>query len=147
MKYSAFGFDILPPMTKPVQFICLLATCLSMVMPTCAQTSPDPATPTEKKMKPLEISFATLGGLTYSLDGIPVRDYRQFEELVDPLRDFEASRLLKKSENSDFQGKIFRLAGFAGLVTGLVGILATSSNQQAPFWLTGAGGGILINVG
>src|SRR5581483_1764906 len=58
-----------------------------------------------------------------------------------------ATRLLKKSESSESNGKIFGTVGFLGLVTGLVGILKTSSSQQTPFLITAIGGAVSFDIG
>jgi hypothetical protein len=135
-----------PFATKILRSTFFLTGWLLVLTPSLAQTGFSPAS-TSKKLKPLEISFTTLGGLSYSLDGSLLRDYKDFERIIDPLRDFEASRLLKRSEDSHAEANLFRLAGVAGFLTGLVGVLATSSGQQTPFWLTGAGGAVLVNIG
>jgi hypothetical protein len=98
-------------------------------------------------LKPIEINYSTLTGLCYFHDGESLTQYKEFEDLIYPLKDFEASRLLKRSETSDFDAKIFTSAGFAGLVTGIVGLLTTSSKHQTGFWMTAVGGAILIDIG
>jgi hypothetical protein len=116
-----------------------LAVCFGFLAG--AQAAPD------ERKKPIEIHFTTVEGLRYTLgDDLLARD-KDFEELVFPLGDFEATRLLKKSESSQLTGQILKGIGLAGLVTGLAGLLSTSSGQQTPFWLTAAGGGILFDIG
>lgn len=99
------------------------------------------------KLRPVEVEYHTVGGLHYSVDGESLNRYGDFEELISPLRDYELNRLLKCSESSDFNSKIFGVAGFAGLATGVIGLLTSPSNQQTPFWLTAVGGGVLIDIG
>lgn len=101
----------------------------------------------DAKMRPIEVHSSTLFGLQYSLDDSPLLSYRDFEELIAPLRDQEATRLLRKSESSALSGSILRLLGFAGALTGAAGLLTGSSNEQTGFLLTAAGGGICINIG
>lgn len=101
----------------------------------------------EPKLRPIEIEYRTLGGLQYSIDGRLLTRYGDFEQLVSPLRDYESERLLKRSESSDLNSKIFGVAGFLGLVTGVVGLLTTPSNQQTPFWVTAIGGSVLVDIG
>jgi len=101
----------------------------------------------ELKMKPIVVEYHTVDGLQYSIDGRYLIRYQDFEDLVFPLRDFQMERLLKKSETADLDSKIFSWAGFAGLATGVVGLLTSSSNRQPPFWASAVGGAILIDVG
>lgn len=99
------------------------------------------------KPNPIEVEYYTLGGLQYSVDGRLLTHYQDFEALVFPLRDFESERLLKRSETSDLNSKVFGWVGLAGLATGIVGLLTSSSKQQAPFWASAIGGGVLIDIG
>ncbi len=72
--------------------------------------------------------------------------YKEFEDLIYPLNDFEASRLLKSSESSKDNSSIFGLSGLTGLVVGVVGLLTTPSNEQTPFWITAISGGVLWDI-
>jgi len=108
------------------------------------QNSPSP-TP-EIKIKPILVQYSTLGGLRYYTEDEFLLNYKDFRELIDPLRDFESQRLLKRSESSDLNAKIFGGIGLAGLVTGVVGLLASPSNQQTGFWITAIGGGISLDI-
>lgn len=112
-----------------------------------AQGNTDSPHSDELKLKSIEIEYHTLGGLQYSMDGRFLTRYQDFQDIVLPLRDYETERLLKRSETSEVQSQIFGVAGFVGLVTGVAGLLTSSSNQQAPFWVTAIGGGILIDIG
>lgn len=105
------------------------------------------AAPNDLKLKPVEIEYHTIGGLQYAVDGRLLIRYQDFEELISPVRDYELTRLLKRSESSDLNSKIFGVAGFVGLATGMVGLLSSPSSQQTPFWLTAIGGGVLVDVG
>ncbi len=98
------------------------------------------------KRAPIEIHFSTLGGLQYSIGDVPLAGYGDLEDLIKPLGDYEAMRLLKRSESSDLLSKILGGAGFLGLATGAVGILTSSSSDQRPFWITAVGSGILYNI-
>lgn len=112
-----------------------------------AQTTSVATTAGSSKMKPIEVEYHTVGGLQYSVDGRFLSRYEDLKELISPVRDYELNRLLKRSESSDLNSKVFGLAGFAGLATGVVGLLTSPSNQQTPFWLTAIGGGVLIDIG
>jgi hypothetical protein len=115
--------------------------------PLSAQETANSSDTVEPKLIPIEINYHSLEGLQYSLQGVPLTRYPEFEALVFPLRDWEATRLLKSSETSDSNSKIFDAIGFAGLVTGVVGLLTSPSNHQPPFWITAIGGGVLIDIG
>ena len=99
------------------------------------------------KLRPITMHYATVGGLQYSLGEEPLFTYRQFEDLIYPLRDFESERLLKRSEASDLNAKIFGGVGVAAFLTGAIGLLVVPSNQQTPFWATAIGGAVLIDIG
>ncbi len=88
-----------------------------------------------------------MGGLQYSVDRRLLVHYQDFEELVLPLRDYETERLLKRSEVSDENSKIFGVLGLAGMATGLIGLLTSPSSQQTPFWVTAIGGAVAFDVG
>ena len=111
-----------------------------------AETTPD-SNSSVLKHKPIEISYTTLGGLSYSNENGPLESYKDFEDLVYPLRDYEATRLLKKSESSDLNAKIFGGAGLAGFLTGMVGLLVDSSKDKTGFWITAISGGIVFDIG
>jgi hypothetical protein len=86
-------------------------------------------------------------GVLYQHEGVYLLQDRQFEELVNPLRDYEATRLLKNSESAGDIGRILHWVGGAALVGGATGLLTGSSDQQTTFWLTSAGGALTFNIG
>jgi len=98
-------------------------------------------------LKPIEVNYSTLGGLRYSIGDETLSNYSDFEQILFPLKDYEVTRLLKQSESSELRAKIFNGIGFAGFVTGIVGLLTASSNQQTPFWITAVGGGVCFDIG
>lgn len=105
-----------------------------------------PASPASG-LRPVEVRFSTLGGLRYAIDDVPLSSYADLERIISPLHDYEASRLLKRSESSDSNSKIFSGAGVVGLLSGLAGILANSPDKRAPFWITAAAGGVCFDIG
>lgn len=110
------------------------------------QNGPASSSPAEIKLKPILIHYSTLGGLRYSTEEEPLLNYKDLKELIDPLRDYEALRLLKVSESSGVKAEIFGGVGWAGLLTGIVGILRTPSSQQTGFWIAAIGGGVSIDI-
>lgn len=98
-------------------------------------------------LKPVRIEYRTLGGFQYSIDDRLLVHDKDFEDLVAPLNDYEALRLIKKSEASEFDSGIIRAVGFAGFATGIIGILTTSSSHRTPFWVTAIGGAVLFDTG
>jgi hypothetical protein len=121
-----------------IHFVCLTAS---------AQNTFNQPVSLDQKLKPIEVDYTTLGGLRYFNDNTFLSSYKDFGELIYPLRDFETIRLLKKSESSATKAELFGIVGFAALAAGLAGLLTTSTNQQTPFWLTAIGGGISIDIG
>jgi hypothetical protein len=111
-----------------------------------AENSNAPAS-NDAKLKPIEVNYTTLGGLSYSIGDEALSGYKEFEDLVLPLRDYEATRLLKRSEASEVNAKIFGTLGLAGFATGIIGVLTAPPSQQTPFWITAIGGGISIDIG
>ncbi len=101
--------------------------------------------PTE--LKPVEIHYTTLTGLSYSLNDEVLLSNKDFEALIFPLNDYEAIRLLKRSESSASTGGVFKIIGVTGLLVGVTGLLALPSDQHAPFWATAVGGGITFDIG
>jgi hypothetical protein len=99
------------------------------------------------KLKPIEIHYTTLTGLSYFNEDGFLESYKDFEDLILPLRDYEATRLLKKSESSDLNAKIFGGAGLAGVLTGVLGLLLDSSKDKTGFWVATIGGGIVFDIG
>jgi len=98
------------------------------------------------KLRPIDARLY-LFGFVYSQGNKYLVEDRQFEELVYPLRDFEATGLLRSYESSKNKSEIFHLIGLAGLLTGLVGLLETSGDQQTPFWVTAIGGAVSYQLG
>lgn len=125
-----------------------LLLCLCAFCPSWGQTeSQAEGSTSPPAMKVIEVDYTTLGGLGYFYNDEPLLRYRQFEDLVGPLRDYETSRLLKKSEASDLNARIFRGVGWAGVVTGVIGLLAVPAHQQTGFWIAAIGGGLSIDIG
>jgi hypothetical protein len=98
-------------------------------------------------LTPIKIHYTTLEGLQYSFEEVPLTEYRQFEILVSPLRDYEATRLLKRSEAASLNATIFGVAGFLSLATGVVGILTSNKDQQGGFLAAAIGGAITWDIG
>lgn len=86
-------------------------------------------------------------GVLYFQDGVDLFRHEQFKGLIDPLRDYEASRFLQEDATAGEAGEIFHWIGLAGLITGVVGVLTTSGDQQTPFWGVATGGGLSFSLG
>jgi hypothetical protein len=96
---------------------------------------------------PIDIRFSTLDGLTYTQSGDEVKSYQDFHLILDPLKDFETERLINHSQSAMITSKLIGSAGLIGAVVGVVGLFTSSSNQQTPWWITAAGGGVLFDIG
>jgi hypothetical protein len=125
-------------------FICFILA-LWVKAPVWAQDDSHSASVT-LELKPIEIRYTTIGGLQYSFEDVPLTEYRQFEILVLPLRDYEASRLLKKSEAASLNATLFGSVGFVSLAAGVVGILTSARDQQTGFWIAAIGGAITWDI-
>jgi hypothetical protein len=99
------------------------------------------------ELTPIKIDYTTMGGLQYSFEEVSLTEYRQFEILVSPLRDYEATRLLKRSEAASLNATIFGVAGFLSLATGVVGMLTSHKDQQGGFLAAAIGGAITWDIG
>jgi hypothetical protein len=97
-------------------------------------------------LKPIDVRFTTMDGLTYSLAGDELKSYQDFHEVMDPLKDFETQRLINLSQSSRDTSGIFKMVGLIGAVVGVVGVVSSPANQQTPFLLTALGGGVLFDV-
>lgn len=118
------------------------------LLPLRAQTATvTPAAPSNSiNLKPIDVRFTTMDGLTYSLAGDELKSYQDFHEVMDPLKDFETQRLISRSESSRDTSGIFKMVGLLGAVVGVVGAVSSPANQQGPFLLTALGGGVLFDV-
>ncbi len=99
------------------------------------------------KLVPIEMHYTTLSGLCYSINNVLLANNKDFENLIFPLNDYEAIRLLKRSESSTATGQIIEIIGLSGVVTGITGLLTSPAEQRAPFWIALIGGGISFDIG
>ena len=104
-------------------------------------------TSTPVPLKPIQMREDPLLGVLYFQDGVDLYGREQFKALIDPLHDYEANRLFQEEGAAGEAAEIFHWVGVAGLVTGVVGVLSASGNDQAPFWGIGAGGAISFSLG
>lgn len=105
------------------------------------------ATPTPNALRPIQMRADPLLGVLYFQDGVGLYTREQFKGLIDPLRDYEANRFLQADETAGDTSEILHWVGLAGLATGVVGVLRTSQDQQAPFWGLAAGGALSFSLG
>lgn len=85
------------------------------------ETKPTPtATPAHE---PIFMKWAVIGGMNYFHSGVKVNDYESLEAIILPLNDPEATRLLKKSKESNDSGVAFLVGGGILTVGGLVAVL------------------------
>jgi len=88
------------------------------------------------KIQPIDVRLTTFGGMGYSVDGRDMVWPKDFEDRIDSLNDFEASRLLKKSKSSGGLSPLFLGLGLAGEVATI--IINSGSNgggDRIGFWL------------
>ena len=97
--------------------------------------------------QPIDVHFTTVDGLTYSYGTDALKNYQDFHDVMDPLKDFETQRLINRSQSSDDASKLFKMFGLIGAVVGVAGIATSPANQQIPFIVTALGGGVLFDVG
>ena len=98
-------------------------------------------------LKPIDVRFSTLNGLSYAQGDDELKNYQDFQEVLGSIKDFETQRLLNGSESAQFTSKLFESVGFVGAIVGVTGLLTTSANQQPPYWITAIGGGVLFDIG
>jgi hypothetical protein len=96
--------------------------------------------------KAIVCKWTTLGGMKYFLSGQKV-DGKDLEQTVFSLKDAEATRLLKQSEDSNTLGWIGIGGGGALMVAGLIGLNQDNHpNTVNPVWATAGLGGTVIAV-
>ncbi len=101
------------------------------------QPSPEsPSASREVKLQPISVKLTTLGGFGYSVQGKELSWPKDFEDHINGLHDFEATRLLEKSKSSGFLSQV--LLGIA--VGGEVAAIALNSGSGAGgdkigFWI------------
>jgi hypothetical protein len=134
-------------MKRPSSSFTLFLAALLFYPPwVMAQPTRDASNTSGSTLKPIEVRASTLFGLTYSIDEEVLWRDRDFEDLIFPLHDYEATRLLKRSESSGSVGGILGLVGIGGLVTGFTGILGSPSDKQTPFWVTAVGAALTFEI-
>ena len=126
----------------------LLPLCLACALCDRAAAQNETASrTTTSPYKAIEVNYTTIGGFRYFTQDNSYLSDKDMEELIYPLRDFEASRLLKKSEASQATAGLLNLTGLVGVVTGIVGLLAAPADQQAPYLITAIGGAVVFDIG
>jgi hypothetical protein len=129
------------------RFLFILLAWLGF-LPLWAQTpTATPASSSSLELKPIDARFSTLSGLSYTQGGEELKNYGDFQEVLAPIHDFEARRLLNKSESSLLDSKLLESLGLVSAIVGVTGLLTSSSNQQTPFWITAVGGAVLFDIG
>ena len=105
------------------------------------------STTSSSQLKAIEVNYTTVGGFRYYTDENPYITDKDLGEMLTPLRDYEINRLFQKSQSSQSISGILNLAGMVGVATGLVGLLAAPSDQQAPYLVTAIGGAVVFDIG
>jgi hypothetical protein len=111
-----------------------LAWILLVIMASAGvcQAQDDTATTTPKtKFLPIEIQ--TFGWGKYSsngfyYDGLPLQSYRQFEKVIDPLGDPQASQLIHSADNNDAWGQPLLWGGAVVWAAGLTDFVIQMAN-------------------
>lgn len=99
-------------------------------------------------LHPIDTHFSTLGGMSYVMDGQELQTYADLRDVIDPLKDYEAGRLLDRSQSTDDVARILKIVGFLGVVGGLTAYATTNdTNSQTAFLLTALGGELTFDVG
>jgi len=95
----------------------LLVSFLSTSL--CSAQAPPPL-PTPETRKPIVMQWKSLEGVHYYYLGKNVDDFDSLGKIIYPLHDYEASRLLTDSKNSNDSGTLFTVGGLAVVLGGEV---------------------------
>ncbi len=94
-----------------------------------AQTAQPTTAPAPEKRHPILMRWKTLLGIHYYYLGVDVKGYDGLKNIISPLNDPEASRLLTNSRDENQTGAIFTVGGLAMMVGGVV-IAGVDPNAQ-----------------
>ncbi len=134
-----------------LKHLVILALFFLPVISLSAQTptpTPSAAQAVTLSLHPIDTRFSTLGGMSYVTDGQELQTYTDFREVIGPLKDYEAGRLLDRSQTTDDVARILKIVGFLGVAGGLVAYATTNdTNSQTAFLLTALGGEVTFDVG
>lgn len=128
------------------KFAVLMPVLLAAVLPppVCGAGKDSPATPSRK---PIVCKWTTLQGMCYYYDGLKVDDDQSMKNIISPLKDPEADRLLALSSNSRTAGIGFLAGGTLFLAGGLVLALDNYDSVNRSFNSTGAVGLVAAAAG
>ncbi len=83
----------------------------------------------------IEVRLTTLGGFGYSIQGRDLNHFEEIKERIVSINDFEASRMIKRSESSDLISKILIGLGIGGEIATIAANGGPSTNgERAGFW-------------
>ena len=105
------------------------------------------AQPTPEKRKPIVCKWNTLGGMRYYYAGLKIADGQSLKNIISPLNDPEANRLLNVSSGSHTAGVAFLIGGIPCLVGGLLTVGRNYDNTTRSLNSTGTAGLIVAAVG
>jgi hypothetical protein len=113
------------------------------------QSAPQPIpTPTRPARKPILMKWETIGAVQYYFSGGKVSGGKGLEPILFPLRDPEATRLLKKSEDDEAAGTLGLAGGSIVLIGGLAAdgvYYQTHSTGSDPGALIVAAAGFVVD--
>ncbi len=98
-----------------------------------AQDATDTSTTSTSKNKFLPIEIQTFGWGKYAsngfyYNGLPLQNYRQFEQVIDPLGDAQASQMIHSAENEDAWGQPLIWGGAVAWAAGLTDFVIQMAN-------------------
>ncbi len=104
--------------------------------------------PTPLLQKPIVCKWTTLGGMRYFFAGKRIEG-KDLEQTIFSLKDMEATKLLKQSEDCETLGWFGIGIGVPLMVAGVVGLANTATNNPNvvnPLWASTGLGGAVIGV-
>ncbi len=112
-----------------------------------AQAARPTAAPTPEKRKPIVCKWTTLEGMRYYYSGAKIADDKSLGNLISPLNDPEANRLMDVSSGSHTSGVVLLVGGSVCLVGGLVVAGSNYDNGSQALNSTGTSGLVIALAG
>ncbi|GEM_PF-2000136 len=132
---------------KTAAFFSVLILAFLLQSVGSAQTPQSATAPQPEKRKPIVSKWTTLDGMRYYYAGVKVADDDSLKNLISPLKDPEANRLLDVSSGSHTAGVVFLVGGTACLIGGLSMAGGNYDSNSQSFNSTGTAGLVVALVG